>query len=314
MNVHLAFVSNMRFLLMCLAIAFPLKEGMAANGSGNANDWIYLRNSNLKVGVLKSSGAGIGYFSMAGSTRNLLNHYDRGRLVQQSYYGDADGSKWVAKEWRYNPVQGGDYKGKSPPVPEITKEGNSLYARSIPLHWATGEELSECLMEQWISLEENVMHVRYIFTYNGTKAHAPRHQELPAVFLDASLETLVTYDGKTPWMDKPVTDMTPGLTNEYIKMTENWVAYVNKRGQGVGVYVPSVVEATCYRFREKGGGDVNCSYVAPIRTFALTPGLRYSYDAYFTIGTVKEIRERFLKIHSEISARGRSDESIRKSD
>ncbi len=156
-------------------------------------------------------------------------------------------------------------------------------------------------MEQWISFEENVMHVRYVFTYNGTKTHEPRHQELPAIFLDASLDTLVTYDGETPWMNNPVTNIAPGLTNEYIKMTENWVAYVNERGHGVGAYVPSVIEATCYRFRDKNGGDVNCSYVAPIRTFALTPGLRYSYDAYFTIGTVAEIRERFLKIHSEIS-------------
>jgi len=298
-----------RIPLACLALAFPLSKGMAGSGSGNANDWIYLRNSDLKVGIIKSSGAGIGYFSRAGSTRNLLNHYDRGRLIQQSYYGDVDGSKWVDQEWRYNPVQGGDYEGKSPPMPEITKDRQSLYARSIPLHWASGEKLSECLMEQWISLEGNVMHVRYVFTYNGAKAHAPRHQELPAVFLDASLDRLVTYDREAPWMNNRVTDLAPGPTNEYIKMTENWVAYVNRKGEGIGVYVPHVTEATCYRFRGKTGGDLNCSYVAPIRTFALTPGLRYSYHAYFTIGTVEEIRERFLEIHSEISTGKRPDES-----
>ena len=301
MGIPLTSFFNIRFFLASLALAFPLSKGVAGSVSGTAADWIYLRNSDLKVGIIKSSGAGIGYFSKAGSTKNLLNHYDRGRLIQQSYYGDVDGSKWVTKEWRYNPVQGGDYKGKSPSIPEIKKEGNSLYARSIPLHWASGEELSECLMEQWISLEEKVMHVRYTFTYNGTKTHAPGHQELPAIFLDASLDKLVTYDGETPWMNGPLTNVAPGVANEYIKMTENWVAYVNKRGEGVGAYVPSVVEATCYRFRDKNGGDVNCSYVAPIRTFSLTPGLRYSYDAYFTIGTIAEIRERFLKIHTEIS-------------
>ncbi len=109
MRICLIFFSNVRFLLTSLAIAFPLSKGVADSVSGAASDWIYLRNSDLKVGILKNSGAGIGYFSKAGSTKNLLNHYDRGRLVQQSYYGDVDGSRWVTKEWRYTPVQGGDY-------------------------------------------------------------------------------------------------------------------------------------------------------------------------------------------------------------
>ena len=51
-------------------------------------DYLFLDNGQVRLGVKKSSGAGIAWFSMSGSERNLINHWDRGRLVQQSYYGD----------------------------------------------------------------------------------------------------------------------------------------------------------------------------------------------------------------------------------
>lgn len=277
-------------------------------GQLSADDWIYLENETLKIGAIKSSGAGLGYLSPVASSKNLLNHYDRGRLIQQSFYGNADGSKWMNQPWNYNPVQGGDYLGKPARLIEWEKDGETLRAKTVPLHWATGQELSECLMEQEISLEGPMMRIHYKFAYDGTIAHAPRHQELPAVFLDASLDTLVTYNGDAPWTNEPVTRLTPGQTNEYIKISENWVAYVDADGMGVGVYVPSVSEATCYRFRGRRGGDLDCSYVAPIATFALTPGLKCSYDAYFTIGTVEEIRTRFARIRQEIQTGKRTSE------
>jgi hypothetical protein len=43
----------------------------------------------------------------------------------------------------------------------------------------------------------------------------------------------------------------------------------------------------------KGGG---CSYFAPLRTMAITPGLVFEYDVYLTIGTAEEIRHRFKPI------------------
>jgi hypothetical protein len=287
----------MAFYLAAMLIPCALAADTSLNSS---RDWVYLKGPQWKIGVIRSSGGGIGYFSRAGSSKNLLNHYDRGRLVQQSYYGDADGSRWEAREWNYNPVQGGDYRGKSAPVMELKETDGSLYVKSRPLHWATGMELP-CEMEQWITPGDDVVEVRYQFTYSDTKAHAPRHQELPAVFLDASLDTLVTYDGSAPWTGAPVVKLEPGPANEYIKITENWLAYVNKKGEGVGIYVPGVTDATCYRFRGKGARDLDCSYAAPIATFALTPGLKCSYQAYLTIGTVEEIRERFSRLHAQIT-------------
>jgi hypothetical protein len=161
----------------------------------------------------------------------------------------------------------------------------------VPLHWATGAELDECVFEQWISLEGGVVHARYQLSYRGGKTHKARHQEIPAIFLDPSLATLVSYTGAAPWTGAPLTRMSPGPTNEYFKMTENWVAYVDAKDFGVGAYVPAASEATCYRFR--GGAGSDCSYVAPLTTFGLAPETRFSYEAYFALGPLAELRAEF---------------------
>ncbi len=72
-----------------------------------SNDWIFLDNGHVRLGVIRSSGAGIAWFSPSGSTNNAINYFDRGRLIQQSYYGRTDGTFWAKKPWRWNPVQGG---------------------------------------------------------------------------------------------------------------------------------------------------------------------------------------------------------------
>lgn len=262
----------------------------AAPGSA-PDDWIFLNNGQLRLGVIKSSGAAIGYLSRADSTKNLLNHYDRGRLIQQSYYGDADGSMWADKPWRLNPVQGGSYQGAVPKLLEVKTEGSQLYSKSIPLHWATGEPLEDFTMEQWIELRDEVVSVRFRMTYRGTDTHVPRHQEIPAVFLDASLCDLVFYEGETPWTGQPLVAKQPGAKNEYFDIPEHWAAFVDKNGFGLGVYVPVADRITCYRFQ--GGGGSDCSYLAPITTFAFQPGLAFEYQAYFCLGDVEEIREKF---------------------
>lgn len=264
-----------------------------------SEDWVFLDNGVVRLGVIRSSGGGMGFLGASGSSRNLLNHYDRGRLVQQSYYGDEDGSRWGERPWRYNPVQGGDYRGKSPRLVELRSDATRLYSKSVPLHWATGVELNECVMEQWITLEGGVVHARFQMSYNGESSHGARHQEIPAIFVDASLATLVAYTGEKPWTGGGLTRRTPGAKNEYLKITENWVAYVDAEGFGVGAYVPTAEEATCYRFL--GGAGSDCSYVAPLVTFALKPGLKFSYEAYFAIGAVEDLRERFSIIRETLA-------------
>ncbi len=86
---------------------------------------------------------------------------------------------------------------------------------------------------------------------------------------------------------------------------ERWAAYVDDANRGIGVFTPGTPEITCYRFRgkpgPKGGG---CSYFAPVRTLAITPGLELAYDVYLTIGSVDEIRARFAGIERKRKAAG----------
>ena len=58
--------------------------------------------------------------------------------------------------------------------------------------------------------------------------------------------------------------------------------------------------ATTYRVRGTGAGD--CSYIAPLQTFALKPGLIFEYEAMLATGTAEQIRAIFMKLHQQHGA------------
>lgn len=264
---------------------------------------VFIDNGQVRLGVKTTSGAGIAWFSESGSTRNLLNHFDHGRLVQQSYYGKKDGSLWVKQPWRWNPVQGGGYKGKGATVLELKSDTTSLYAKTRPRHWASEDDLPDVLMEEWITLTGKVAHVRFKMSYTGVEAHPKTTQEIPAFFTEPDLSTLVLYDGDKPWTGSPVSRSQPGWPNESRKMAEHWAAYVDAKDFGIGAYVPVAKSLTCYRYSAgRSSKEGACSYFAPITTFAVTPGFVFEYDLFMTLGTSREIRETFRQIHSRRTA------------
>ena len=280
----------MRFLL-----AFSL-TCMFARGADPkvASEPKFLSNDKVKIGVDLTSGGSIFWFSELPSGPNLLNHADRGRFVQQSYYGVSDGSVWNGKPWRWNPVQGGHYQGAPSKVLESKLTGQSLYVKSIPINWAGGQLLDECRMEEWITLEGSVATIRFRFAYEGKTVHPATHQELPAVFMDYALTDLVYYSGETPWTGAPIKKDTPGWPNESRKIAEQWAGYVGPDGRGLGVFFPGTEQITCYRFKGRPGPEGGgCSYFAPIQTLAITPGFRHDYRIHLTIGTAEEMRGRF---------------------
>ncbi len=99
--------------------------GVVASTSAGEPEWVYIQNDRLKAGVRKDAGACLGYFAGADG-KNVLNSYDHGRFIQQSYYGKSDGSRWGARPWRYNPVQGGDYQGNASSLLEFRAESDRL--------------------------------------------------------------------------------------------------------------------------------------------------------------------------------------------
>jgi hypothetical protein len=265
---------------------------LAADAFAGPEAWTYLDNGQVRLGVDMTRGACIGWFSESGSSDNVLNAYDAGRYVQQSYYGDTDSSDWNGKPWRYNPVQGGSWRNEASVVLESKVEKESLYAKTRSRHWATGKLLDEVTLEQWLRLDGKLARLRFRMTYTGTQEHTPRHQELPAVFVRPSLDTLVFVN--EPGM---LERKQPGFPNESFKLGEPWAAWVDATGQGMGIWCPHAKEITCYRVRNGNKGD--CSYLAPLQTFALKPGLVFEYETALVIGSLGEIRATFQAMKSQ---------------
>lgn len=287
------------FLLLGLRLA---TAGLLFTVPGFAADWLYLDNGQVRLGADRAAGASIGFFGESSTGRNLLNHYDKGRFIQQSYYGMKDGSDWNGKPWRWNPVQGGGWRGEPARTLAFTNTATTLYAKTLPKHWATGADLPVVTMEEWLTLTNRVAHLRFRMTYSGATNHPPAHQELPAVFADFALTNLVYYQGDAPWTGATLTRRMPGWPNEYAKqLTENWAAFVDDRDWGLGIFFPGTTEVTCYRAPGKPGpAGSGCSYLAPIRTLAITNGFKLEYDVFLTIGTVEELRGRFRSLAEEL--------------
>lgn len=86
---------------------------------------------------------------------------------------------------------------------------------------------------------------------------------------------------------------------EKIGYDGGWLAYVDDKDFGIGIFTPGTKDAVTYRHRGNGKTGPTgsaCSYVAPIRTLKLTKGEAVDYEFYLTIGTLDEIRARFEKL------------------
>lgn len=267
-------------------VVFCLGQSCLSEDDGG---WSFLQNEHVKIGIKKASGGAIGWFSLADSKDNLVNHFDHGRLIQQSYYGRKDGSKWGKKPWRWNPVQGGDYLGHPAKIIEYKSTDSSLYVKTRPKHWANGDDINEVLMEERITLLGSVAHIEFRMTYSGSESHPRRDQEIPALFVDRSLGTLLIDQGES------VKEFQPGFPNERYPTPRHWAAYVNKDDFGLGIYVPQAEELTCYRVGDPGQKGA-CSYLAPLAVFAITPGMVFEYDCYLTIGKRDQIHQRFTSL------------------
>lgn len=295
------FLISIFFLLSCgskrESAIFPKKTSQE-----QLDTFQYIDNGVVRLGVDLSAGGCIFHFSESETNRNLLNHYDKGRFVQQSYYGIEDSSKWDGAPWRWNPIQGGGYKGEPAKILEQEIGKDYLHIISRPKHWATGEDINDATMEEKISLKTDIAHIQYTFRYTGTTIHPTLPQEVPAIFVDAELKHLRFYDGDSPWTNEELRSVIPGWPNESQHTSEHWAAYVDDSDWGIGIYTPGTEELTTYRFEgdgKTGPKGSACSYFAPILRFNVKPKLVFTYDLYITIGNIDQIRDRFNKIREQ---------------
>lgn len=269
------------------------------------SSWTYLDNNRIKVGISKENGAAIGWLSYRDSSGsespNLVNTWDKGRFIQASYYGRKDGSTWNGDQWRFNPVQAGSWENQKSNVNYVKLINDRTVKTSVtPRNWAGQELLKNCLIEATISLSNAYVKIHYKLTYNGTEEHPPYHQELPAVFLDRSFDTLVYYNGSRAWTQDSLSYDKPQGTESPSKgrLPEKWVAYLNSQTkQAVGIYSPNSEQFTAYRVGPDGSqAKSDCSYVAPVGTYAIVPNQKLEHEVYIVVGDLESIRKTIYSV------------------
>ncbi len=277
----------------------------------------YLENDRYFVGVLLAWGGTLSYIEdkLDGDEEigNLINRYDPGRLIQQSYYGVNDGPYYTAalyngQKWGYNPVQGGDLYGNASKLVDVRvlEEGKSIYIKCRPLDWAKQNEMTPSYMENIYTLtEDGAIRVWNRFVDFFGVPHPARHAELPAFYTISHLGTFHYYNGTAPWTGGayetlPDEPFWAGRKEAYHKIvagnTETWAAWTNPEGYGIGLYVPGVEQMLAGRHEYNGSKDPlnnGTSYVAPLRTMQMVSFVPFEYEYVIAAGSISEMREVF---------------------
>ena len=178
-----------------------------------------------------------GYYGHAESSKpgdgavNLINNYDAGRQIQQSWYANVGGSlsgntgangytrldctTGAGGYWPYNPVQAGDCESNPGQIIdyEVNEAKGYIYVKTRAMDWAYGDtskggyeygSTTKSYMENYYRLNaDGTVYVNNSFVdWNGfTDMDKCDYQlvELPALYPVQTLNYFFTYDGASPW-------------------------------------------------------------------------------------------------------------------
>jgi hypothetical protein len=263
----------------------------------------YLDNGVVKIGADLGKGGAITYLSPSGTTNNVINNYDLGRQIQQSYYSgpqpyDPAGNLHPGwPNWPWNPIQTGDVYYNPSAVLAHTNDGQTLYIKCRPKQWALNNVDGECTFESWITLNGKVVTVKnrlLNFRTDTAQQFAGRDQELPAVYTNGDLFRLVSYNGNAPFTGGATTVFPttppPWL---YWRATESWAALLNTSNWGLGVYHPGAVYFVGGFAGAPGSGgtyDDPTGYISPLHKEVIDSNIEHTYTYQLILGTLIEIR------------------------
>ena len=277
-----------------------------------------LKNDFLHLKQDLTRGGSISFISKAGTTRNIVNIHDEGRYIQQSYYAgnslnrQSEGQSPSWSPWPWNPIQGGDYARNRAPIMTSEKTATSLYVKCTPMLWDMNNKPAEATMEQWTTIEDNVIRVKNKLTSFRTDnlygENILRDQEIPAVYPISALKNLYSYFGSSPWtnapMDNPaVVFLSSGFWGRYNTVTEKWMAFVDDNQWGIGVYSPSATKFLAGMSGSAGGEatSASTSYISPVRQERLMKNSVMEYEYFLIIGTLSEIRTKIYQIRTSLT-------------
>ncbi len=274
----------------------------------------YLEDTNSNVEAVKVDGrvyvdsnASERYGKKAFSKNvNLINRFDPGRLVQQSYYGTGDceqytGGVFMDQKWNYNPVQGGNQYNESSKIVDLRCDGNSIYIKCRPLDWSLPKEnITPSYMEATYTITNGAVHVecRYV-DFSGYPV-ASTSQEIPAFYCIEPFNRFVYANGGEI-KSEPDLIFWPDAGYPKFFSDENWSAFVGQEEDsfGIGVYVEGEQEFLSGVFGRGGelskdpSKDAPTSYIAVIEWRNSTSYDPYTYDYYLATGNTNEIRTAF---------------------
>ena len=248
---------------------------------------------------------------------NLINRYDTGRLVQQSYYGtygdgdDYESGEYMGNRWSYNPVQGGNRFNDSSKIVDLRLTDNSIYIKCRPMDWAKSKEyITPSYMEATYTIVNSALHVecRYV-DFSGYNSRYST-QELPAFYCIEPFNRFVYYDGDNPWTDEDNIKCEPKLIfwpdAGYPNFTskECWSAFTGEFDDsfGIGLYVPGRENFLSGVFNRETTTNIDpsrdpaTSYIALVEVHLFESFNPFSYDYYIATGDTNEIRNTFKNI------------------
>lgn len=255
---------------------------------------VYISNKYVKLGVDENRGGGICYISRIDSDENMINTWDTGRLLQQSYYGNNDGSTWNGRPWRWNPVQGGSWDNKCSQLISIDKSHDSLHRPTIlvkchPRNWGSCQLCKDVLMTTFITLlDDGKITVACTMEYSGDIKHGKSVQEIPACFLNTKYTTLVYRNRKTGEIMKIVPNA-PGIKNIQKNADPTWAGYIDPlTNEGIFINSQLATSLTAYRVDiPTNPVESNCSYLAPLLdNYAIKNNSKHNYTFTITLENI----------------------------
>ena len=165
-------------------------------------------------------------YSAESTSVNLINKLDRGRYLQQSYYGTFEKpyvtSEFNRNKWNYNPVQGGNVAEEASKVVDYEITDTYIYVKARPLDWAKWSDehalsgecnhldtygnpihtealwgegyITDTYVEAWYYFENGMIKVtNRKVDYSGLPEHYTT-QEMPALYIVEPLNHFVYND------------------------------------------------------------------------------------------------------------------------
>jgi hypothetical protein len=171
---------------------------------------------------------------------------------------------------------------------------------------------ADMLFEQTITtVPDNPLafQLHYKFIHTGNDVHYHTFQEVPAVYVNADLDTFVHYSGQEPWTSGTLTRIKAADTKKQFNAytPERWGAYVDGNDTGLLVYAPDEHPwFLAFPNMVPTGGPAGSAthYMRPVSSMTITPNATIEGDIFILPGELSASTAAVSAIHASRTAQG----------